>query len=102
GAIVASGTSSELKKLVPSGLVELTFHSEQQLQAATTALDTLYKVTKSGDLTLTVVVGEHVAGLAELFIRLRDAHIEPADFSQRVPTLDDVFFKLTGHNREVN
>ena len=95
GTIIASGTAGELKKLVPSGLVELTFHSEQQLQAATSALDTYYNVTKSGDLTLTVVVGEHVAELAELFIRLRDAHIEPAEFSQRVPTLDDVFFKLT-------
>jgi ABC-2 type transport system ATP-binding protein len=102
GTITASGTASELKKLVPSGLVELTFHSEQQLQAATSALDKLYTVTKSGDLTLTVVVGEHVAGLAELFIRLRDAHIEPADFSQRVPTLNDVFFKLTSDYSEEN
>src|SRR5262249_22128458 len=100
--ITASGTASELKKLVPSGLVELTFHSEQQVQAATSALDTHYTVTKSGDLTVTVVVGEHVADLAELFIRLRDAQIEPADFSQRVPTLNDVFFKLTSDKGEEN
>jgi ABC-2 type transport system ATP-binding protein len=102
GTIIASGTASELKKRVPSGLVELTFHSEQQLRAATSALDTHYNVTESGDLTLTVVVGEHVASLAELFIRLRDAEIEPADFSQKVPTLDDVFFKLTSHKDEEN
>lgn len=102
GTIIASGTASELKKLVPSGLVELTFHSEQQVKAATSALDGHYNVTKSDDLTLSVVVGEHVAGLVELFIRLRDAHIEPADFSQRVPTLDDVFFKLTSDKEEEN
>lgn len=97
GTIVASGTASELKKLVPSGLVELTFQSEEQVTAATSALEKHYNVTKSGDLTLTVVVGEHVAELAELFIHLRDAQIEPADFSQRIPTLDDVFFKLTSN-----
>lgn len=102
GTIVASGTARELKKLVPSGLVELTFQSQQQLKAATSALDNQYSVTQNGDLTLTVVVGEHVAGLAELFIRLRDAQIEPVDFSQRVPTLDDVFFKLTSENQEGN
>jgi ABC-2 type transport system ATP-binding protein len=102
GTIVASGTARELKKLVPSGLVELSFQNEQQLKAATCALDNQYSVTQNGDLTLTVVVGDHVAGLAELFIRLRDAQIEPVDFSQRVPTLDDVFFKLTSDTQEGN
>jgi ABC-2 type transport system ATP-binding protein len=102
GTIIANGTASELKKLVPSGLVELTFHSEQQLNTATSVLDKHYKVTRDDDLTLTVVVGEHVAALAELFIRLRDAQIEPVDFSQRVPTLDDVFFKLTSDKKEEN
>src|SRR5262249_1351648 len=102
GTIVASGTASELKKLVPSGLVELTFQSEPQLEAATSALAPHYSIAQSGDLTLTVVVGEHVAGLADLFIRLRDAQIEPADFSQKKPTLDDVFFKLTSDKSEGN
>jgi len=102
GTIVASGTASELKKLVPGGLVDLTFQSEQQLKAAMATLDKQYTVSQSGDLKLTVEVGEHVAGLAELFIRLRDAHIEPADFSQKVPTLDDVFFKLTSDKHEEN
>jgi ABC-2 type transport system ATP-binding protein len=102
GIIIASGTASELKKRVPSGLVALSFHSEQELQAATSALVSHYNVTTSGELTLTVAVGAQVAALAELFIRLRDAQIEPTDFSQRVPTLDDVFFKLTSDQVEDN
>lgn len=100
GAIVASGTASELKKLVPSGLVELTFQSEQQLESAISVLNKHYDVADDGDLTATVTVGEHVAGLAELFIRLRDAQIEPVDFSQKEPTLDDVYFKLTSDKIE--
>jgi len=96
GKIVASGTARELKKLVPSGLIELTFHDEKQAKAAHELLKGKYKVTENDSLKLTVVAGESAAQLAELFIKLRDARIEPADFAQRVATLDDVFFKLTG------
>jgi len=94
GTIVARGTARELKKLVPSGLVELTFHDEAQQQAAIKALKDRFNVTPNENLTLTVAVGDSTQKLAELFIQLRDAHIEPADFSQKIPTLDDVFFKI--------
>ncbi len=100
GKIVASGTAHELKKLVPGGLVELTFHEVDQAEAALKLLKDDYKVSQEDSLKLTVVAGESTAQLAGLFIALRDAHIEPADFAQRVPTLDDVFFKLTGNKQE--
>ncbi len=100
GRIVASGTARELKKLVPAGLVELTFQDAQQAQAAAAVLKTEFKVTQNDNLKLAVVTGESMAQLAELFIKLRDARLEPTDFSQRVPTLDDVFFKLTGKNKQ--
>ena len=101
GKIVASGTASELKKLVPGGLVELTFHDERQLKRAVSLLQERYNVTKGNDnLTLTVAAGASTSQLADLFIQLRDAKIEPSDFSQKVPTLDDVFFKLTGNKKE--
>ncbi|HSW74932.1 MAG TPA: ATP-binding cassette domain-containing protein [Candidatus Saccharimonadales bacterium] len=94
GTIVASGTARELKKLVPSGLVELAFHDQAQQQAAIKALKDHFNVSSNENLTLTVAVGDGTQKLAELFIQLRDAHIEPADFSQKIPTLDDVFFKI--------
>jgi len=101
GEIVASGTASELKKLVPGGLVELTFHDERQLKRAVSLLQKRYNVTKGNDnLTLTVAAGASTTQLADLFIQLRDAKIEPSDFSQKVPTIDDVFFKLTGNKKE--
>lgn len=101
GTIAVSGTARELKKLVPAGLVELAFHDKQQLQAATTALQKYYKVERGSEgLALTVAVGEGTSGLADLFVTLRDAHIEPADFSQKVPTLDDVFFKIINNKKE--
>jgi ABC-2 type transport system ATP-binding protein len=101
GKIVACGTANELKKLVPGGLVELTFHDERQLEQAAGLLQERYNVTKGDDnLTLTVAAGAGTTQLADLFIQLRDAEIEPSDFSQKVPTLDDVFFKLTGDKKE--
>lgn len=101
GRIVASGTASELKKLVPGGLVELRFHDERQLKQAVSLLQKSYNVTRGNDnMTLTVAAGASTTQLADLFIQLRDARIEPSDFSQKVPTLDDVFFKLTGNKKE--
>lgn len=93
GKIVATGTAQELKKLVPGGFVNLSFENEKQVAAATAVLSKKYQVTAEGN-TLTVDAG-NTARIAELFTSLRDAKLEPVDFSQQVPTLDDVFFKLT-------
>ena len=100
GTIVATGTAKELKKLVPSGMVKFTFENNTQLEKAAVVLEKNYQITEKDSLSLTVSSGDSPAQVAELFIRLRDAKLEPSDFSQHVPTLDDVFFKLTGNNKE--
>jgi ABC-2 type transport system ATP-binding protein len=102
GIIVVSGTASELKKLVPSGSIELAFQTEKQLQAATSSLEKLFTVARSGtaDAPTLVVTADSAAHVAELFVRLRDAQIEPVSFSQKVPTLDDVFFQIIGNKKE--
>jgi len=100
GKIVANGTASKLKQRVPKGVVELTFHDDEQLQHAKNVLQKHYKVSSTvGGSVISVSTGGSASELADLFIRLRDAHIEPSDFSQKVPTLDDVFFKLTSTKR---
>ncbi len=102
GTIVAKGTSAELKKLVPGGLIKLTFPGESQFKAAQAVLKKDYAVTSGDDLTLTITTDGSVTHLVELFVRLRDAKLEPTNFSQQIPTLDDVFFKLTGSTKEEN
>lgn len=96
GKIVATGTAQELKKLVPGELITLSFHDEKQAAAATAALSGEYQITGTDGLTITVAGAESAAKIAGLFNRLRDAKLEPVTFAQQVPTLDDVFFKLTG------
>lgn len=96
GKIVANGTANELKKLVPGGLINVTFEDEKQFMAAIATLQKDYQITDKTGLTITIQGGGSAGQIADLFIRLRDAKLEPTDFSQQVPTLDDVFFKLTG------
>lgn len=100
GKIVATGTAKELKKLVPGGLIQFTFENNSQLEKAVAVLEKTYQITEKDDLSLTVSSGDSPAQVAELFIHLRDAKLEPTDFSQHTPTLDDVFFKLTGNKEE--
>lgn len=94
GTIVATGTARELKQLVPSGVVELTFHDETERAAATRVLEPCYQVATSDGMKLTVATSNRIEQLAQLFTHLRDARIEPVDFYQRSPTLDDVFLKI--------
>jgi ABC-2 type transport system ATP-binding protein len=101
GRIVASGTARELKGLVPGGLIELTFHDKQTRDAASQLLGSSYEWTEGEGPTLTITTDGSVAAEASIFVKLRDARIEPTEFSQKVATLDDVFLKITsGTNRE--
>src|SRR6266540_169822 len=76
GRIVASGTSDELKAMVPTGLVELEFGEEAQLAAAQRALGEQHEVDRV-DSKLVVATSGSVAEMADLFIRLKDSGIEP-------------------------
>ncbi len=100
GKIVASGSASELKKLVPSGLIELVFRDGKTLTKAINILELSHSVTKQNETTLTIATDHDVAELARIFTRLRDANIEPIEFSQQKPNLDDVFLKITSVNEE--
>jgi ABC-2 type transport system ATP-binding protein len=99
GRIVATGTPDELKATVPTGFVELTFGDEGDLAAAQRALGERHDLSRS-DLTLSVVTTGSVAEMADIFIRLNEAGVEPTGFSRQLPTLDDVFFKVLDDDKE--
>ena len=100
GRIVASGTASELKKLIPGGLIELAFQDRGSRDAAARALGKNHTYTEGDDTSLTITTDGTVAEVANVFEVLRDAGIEPTEFSQKVATLDDVFLKIVGGTRE--
>ena len=100
GRIVASGTAAELKKLAPGGLIELTFHDEATRDAAAERLRESHACTTGEGATLTITTDGSVGEVAGVFVGLRDARIEPTEFSQKVATLDDAFLKIIGSGRE--
>ncbi len=99
GRIVASGTSDELKAMVPTGLVELEFDADAQLAAAQQALGARHPASRV-DSKLVIATTGSVAEMADMFIRLKDNGIEPTGFSRQLPTLDDVFFKVLDDDKE--
>jgi ABC-2 type transport system ATP-binding protein len=100
GRIVASGTAGELKKLAPGGVIELTFHDEATRDAAAERLRESHACTAGEGATLTIATDGSVGEVAGVFVGLRDARIEPTEFSQKVATLDDAFLKIIGSSRE--
>jgi ABC-2 type transport system ATP-binding protein len=99
GRVVAGGTPSELKTMVPSGLVELDFAEDNDLAAAQQALANGHELSRV-DSKLVVASDGSVADMADMFIRLNDAGLEPTRFIAKEPTLDDVFFQILGEDKE--
>ena len=101
GTVIAQGTSDELKARVGGERLEVALVAPDP--AAVDALTTLVSgpVHVSDDgLRLTAPV-EIRPGLATAFIRALDAAgVEVDDFQIHHPSLDDVFFSLTGHVAE--
>jgi len=99
GRVVAGGTPEELKTMLPAGIVEFEFEGDEQVAAAVRALGDQHEVNRI-DLKLTVATTGSVADMADVFIRLNDAGVEPTGFSRQMPTLDDVYFKILDEEKE--
>jgi ABC-2 type transport system ATP-binding protein len=99
GEVVASGTPAQLKTMVPSGLVELDFAEDNDLAAAQRALENGHELSRV-DSKLVVASDGSVADMADMFVRLNDAGLEPVRFIAKEPTLDDVFFQILGEAKE--
>jgi ABC-2 type transport system ATP-binding protein len=100
GRVVADGTPEELKAMVPAGLVELDFTDEADMAAAQRALGDGYELSQVDSSKLVVASSGSVADMADMFIRLNNAGLEPTGFNAKAPTLDDVFFKILGEDKE--
>ena len=103
GKLVAEGTASELKRLVPGGHIRLQFADTGALETAARALAMGPGTAASGDvsrddeaLTLQIPSDGGVLSLRALLEKLDRASIEVDGLSVHTPDLDDVFLALTG------
>ena len=94
GRLVAQGTPSELKRLVPGGSVRLEFGDVAALERAAAALSSGTRDDQGIALQLPSDGGVH--SLRALLDRLDDASIEVEGLSVKSADLDDVFLSLTG------
>jgi ABC-2 type transport system ATP-binding protein len=99
GRVVAEGTPGELKARVGDDWIELRLATPAD--AATAAgLAGPFACgevrTDEVDRVVRIPVREHAHGLLDVAGALRDAGVVPADVTVRRPSLDEVFFALTG------
>jgi ABC-2 type transport system ATP-binding protein len=103
GLVIASGTSDELKARTGAERVVVSLIDPTQSDAVVTVLqryscgsETVDPVTKTVEVPVTTAVG-----LVPQVVRDLDAvGVAVDDVEVRRPTLDDVFFELTGHAAE--
>lgn len=101
GRVIAEGTSAELKARVGPGMLHLTLASPDTREQATTLLARLGLDARSeADRRGLSVPRAGAADAAALIARLTDEGIGIADFAFGQPSLDQVFFALTGHAAE--
>ncbi len=101
GAVIAEGSSDELKDQVGGESLEVTLADRERGEAALAALAPLAsgQGRREGGV-LRVPVAQRAGTVAAAVGRLREAGIEVEDIAMRRPTLDDVFLTLTGHAAE--
>jgi len=94
GTIVADGTPSELKRLIPGGRIQLEFEDARALGDAASALPDATR--DDAALTLDVPSDGQFASIRIVMDRLEAQRVEPRTLTIHTPDLDDVFLALTG------
>jgi ABC-2 type transport system ATP-binding protein len=101
GRLIAEGTSDELKDKLGGERLEIRLDDEADPEAAVRALAPMSDEPPVGEAGLIrVSVRERDGAIVEAVRRLSEAGLGVDDLVLRRPTLDDVFFALTGHGAE--
>ncbi len=96
GTVIAEGTSAELKSRLGATVIEVGFEDQSAIGTAAERLKAVGEVSEVGG-QLHVSVADGAGAMLET-VRILDAEkLEPNAMVLREPTLDDVFFALTGH-----
>ena len=99
GKITAEGSAKELKAVLPRGGVVLDFPSAEDANRAGELLKG-YSFTQEKSKTLDVATDGTAAQFADVLTRLHNAGIPLVRFTQKLPTLEDVFLTLIGEKKE--
>jgi ABC-2 type transport system ATP-binding protein len=101
GRKIAEGTSRELKAATGSGVLHVTLTDPARADEASALLEGRLgaAVQRSAEGARLAVAARTAADANAALAALLAAGIEPSDFSMGIPSLDEVFFSLTGAGR---
>ena len=102
GRVIAEGTSQELKASIGGNALRFQLADPAQRDAAHALVTSVLgdSVLPNTDPTAISVKVSGAPAAAEVLSALSNAHIQLTDFSLGAPSLDDVFFTLTGRAPE--
>jgi len=96
GKIVTQGTPAELKKLIPHGHIELEFRANAERESAHALLQG-YNISGDEDsLKLSIATDGSIRQLNDVLRRIEHGNVSVAEFTQKPPTLEDVFLFIIG------
>jgi len=107
GIITAEGTTDELKTVLPQGSIQLDFHNSGDMAKARELL-TGYRIKQNtagdngniSETSIDVSTDGGAAQFADVLTRLNGAGVSIARFTQKQPSLEDVFLTLIGEKKE--
>ncbi|MBV9206916.1 MAG: ATP-binding cassette domain-containing protein [Actinobacteria bacterium] len=104
GKVVATGTPDELKARTGGQVLRVSPADSRRLAEAAALLEALIgaEVTTDVEAGVVSVPVAQAAAMARIVRELEDRGIELAEFTLRKPSLDEVFFTLTGHPADGN
>ena len=96
GRVIARGAPAELKARTGGRHTECAMASADAARQLAAKLSA-FEATLEGN-RVRIAIGDRTADLARLMLAVEQAGIEPVDYQVRTPSLDDVYFALTGHD----
>ena len=101
GTIIAEGTMEELKKSMPSNMIEFSFEDFSVMEKATSLLKD-YNIREDKDaLILAVAISDGINQLSQILNCLTSNNINVRSFEQKLPTLEDVFLDLINEKKRL-
>lgn len=101
GRIVAQGTPSQLKKLITGRYMELKFGNDATLKTAAKLLKDDYAVTIDDiEKALTITTDGSATQAMQVLHILQRNSVTPDEFSQKQPSLDDVFLSIVDNKNK--
>jgi ABC-2 type transport system ATP-binding protein len=103
GLVIAEGTADQLKRKVGDDRLEVSVAYPKDIPAAVAALSSVTSAKPAVDSHrngVSIPLEDGMTALTAAASALRSAGIEVVDFALRRPSLDDVFFSLTGRSAD--